>query len=149
MNAHLHSGKSLSAGQETWRRHWRAACHGSFLWRQSRCLMMFGVVVFFFTLGPAYAAEPASGSEEHKATESGESQVQERAVPRPPAPGNTRPDVVTDPRIFERKPPPDLCIDGRCRCDTYADCQVLAPICGSSCPAGSHHCSCTPTKTVH
>ena len=55
-------------------------------------------------------------------------------------------------RAIKQYPGGGLCGPGEggmgtsCSCDNYADCQRLAGICGSSCPAGSHACRCSPQR---
>jgi len=74
--------------------------------------------------------------------------------PVPPTiPPTTGPTYPTDPgtpgTVAARTGLPPQCGPGPsggtlCSCTNYADCLAVSRLCPTSCPAGSHNCSCTP-----
>jgi hypothetical protein len=96
------------------------------------CLVTVGLAVPMRSAQAADLAPSNSTVEEQAGSKEQSDQIQERAIKQYPGGG--------------------LCGPGegglgtRCSCDNYADCQRLAGICGSTCPAGSHHCVCSPQR---
>jgi hypothetical protein len=95
--------------------------------------------VIFFSLGlympSAQAADPVpqnSTVEGQMDSAAGAGEIQERAIKQYPGGGLCGPSEGG--------------IGTSCSCDNYADCQRLAGICGSTCPAGSHACRCSPQR---
>jgi hypothetical protein len=95
------------------------------------CLVMFGLTLYMPSSQAADLA-PTNSTVEERAGSGEAGEIQERAIKQYPGAGLCGPGEGG--------------IGTRCSCDNYADCQRLAGICGSSCPAGSHHCICSPQR---
>ena len=96
------------------------------------CVITFSFGLYMPSAQAADPLPPNSTVEEQVGSAAGAGEIQERAIKQYPGGGLCGPSEGG--------------IGTSCSCDNYADCQRLAGICGSTCPAGSHACRCSPQR---